>query len=349
MARRWLGFGGSRRELRDVELEQVYRMRRAHVVPVRQPLALVSQVNRSGGTLLAQLFSGHPQCHVHPGEIQIGFPSKEEWPDFDLGDAPERWFAMLLEKRIGHYAREGFIKVPERLRGSYATSEISHPFLFVPSLQRQIFDDCIAAQPPRSQRDVIDAYMTSYFNAWLDYQGLYAPGVRWVVGFVPRLASRPDSLERFFRDYPDGRLISIVRDPRSWFVSWQRKKPEERQTPETGLPRWKASAQAMLDNKRRFGERVRLLRFDRLLQQTEASMRSLAAWLGIEFHEILTRPTFQSIEIRANSSDRVERTGILDAPLLRSGQLPEAHVEAIRAEAGDLYARVLAAVDREGG
>lgn len=331
---------------REQEFAQAYHMRLAHVRRIDQPLVLISQVNRSGGTLLSQLFSGHPQCHVHPGELLIGFPKKEFWPTLDLGADPAQWFALLSEKHTPEYARDGFIKVPPRLRDRYDRAAITHPFAFVPTLQRDIFDATLAETGAATQRAILDAYMTSYFNAWLDYQNLHARDARLVVGFVPRLVGVADSVDRFFRDYPEGRLISIVRDPCSWFVSWQRKKPEERPHPESGMPRWKASAEGMLRNRERYGERVRLLRFETLLSETEPTMRGLAEWLGLDFDPILLRPTFQTIDIGANSSDRVEEmAGVLASPLARSSQLPETHTHYIREQTLALYERVLAVTD----
>ena len=61
---------------------------------------------------------------------------------------------------------------------------------------------------------MLDAYFTSYFNAWLDNQNLYTGPKRVVTGFTPRLAMDEGSVERFFAAYPDGTLVSIVRDPR---------------------------------------------------------------------------------------------------------------------------------------
>ena len=48
------------------------QLRRTNVVPVREPLVLICQAQRSGGTLLARLFDAHPQCHAHPHELHIG-------------------------------------------------------------------------------------------------------------------------------------------------------------------------------------------------------------------------------------------------------------------------------------
>jgi hypothetical protein len=328
---------------RNVELERIYRMRTEQVTPVRQPLFLVSQVNRSGGTLLAQLFDGHPECHVHPGELHIGYPKKDIWPDLDLSEKPEQWFTLLFERRLLEYSKEGFVKVPQHLRSSYDAREIRYPFIFLPKLQLEIFRAC-AAQGVSSQRDVLDCYMTSYFNAWLDYQGLYGSERKCVAAFVPRMSMREDSVERFFRDYPTGKLVSIVRDPKTWFVSFAKKKPDERVDVADAIPRWKRSAEAALANKKRYGDRVVLLRFESLLRDVEPTMRSLARDLGLAFDECLLTPTFQGMPIRANSTFRVEQHGVLDAPLRRAQDLSPAEIDGIDRESAAVYAAFLAEI-----
>ena len=54
------------------EYAELVPQRLEHLVPVTDPLVLVSQIQRSGGTLLSQLFDGHPECHAHPHELKIG-------------------------------------------------------------------------------------------------------------------------------------------------------------------------------------------------------------------------------------------------------------------------------------
>lgn len=327
------------------ELDRIYRMRCEHIIPVSRPLFLVSQVQRSGGSLMAQLFDGHPQCHTHPGELHIGYPKKYNWPNLDLGQKPDHWFDMLFEKHLPEYAEEGFVKVPRHIRASYSASDIRYPFLFLPRLQREIFRQ-FAARGIKNQRDVINCYMTSYFNAWLDYQDLYSDEKKCVFAFTPKLSMHSDSVERYFGDYPEGRLITVIRDPRTWFVSFVKKKPDERRDIEEVLTRWKDSAQAALDNRQRWGDRIILLNFESLLQDVEPTMRYLAQALGLSYDECLLTPTFQGIPIRANSTFQVERDGVLDAPLKRAGDLTADELAGIERETGELYAVVLAEVDR---
>jgi hypothetical protein len=326
------------------DFSDVARVRLQHVVPVEQPLVLISQVNRSGGTLLAQLFSGHPECHAHPGELHIGYPKKDCWPALDLTASPATWLRQLSERRLPHYARDGFSKVPDVRRVEMEASDLYFPFLFSMRLMRQIFEQAVDEREIQTQRDVLDCYHTAYFNAWLDYQGLYAQK-KYLVAFTPRLSSREASVEGFFRDYPEGRMISVIRDPKTWWVSLRGSKPDERIDAQDSLPRWKASTEAALANRKRYGDRVYLLSFERLLGDTEATMRDLAAYLGIGFHESLLRPTFQDMGIGANSSfapaAAFRKGGVMDAPLKRAQELPSEEIARIDAEVGELYEAAL--------
>ena len=62
--------------LSNLHLESFCRSYFEHVEPVTSPLALISEIQRSGGSLLSQLFDGHPQVHAHPHELKIGYPKK---------------------------------------------------------------------------------------------------------------------------------------------------------------------------------------------------------------------------------------------------------------------------------
>jgi hypothetical protein len=58
-----------------------------------------------------------------------------------------------------------------------------------------------------------------------------------------------------------------------------------------------------------------LVTFDQVVTQTEATVRRIAVWLGIEFDSILLTPTFNRMPIRANSSFPVPGHGVVREPL----------------------------------
>lgn len=309
-----------------------------HRVAVREPLVLISQIQRSGGTLLCQLFDGHPECHVDPYELKIGHPKKHHWPPIDL-ERPERWFQTLFFPGMGERLRRTErTRRPEVGRSVFA-------FLFLPRLQKAIFDACVEARPPRTERDVLDCYFTSYFNAWLDNQNLHAGPKRAVVGFVPRLAMDERNVERFFAAYPDGFLISIVRDPRAWYLSASRHLPHECSDLEQALALWRRSAEASLAAAARYGDRVLLLRYEQLVGDTEATMGRVAERLGLSPRPELLVPTFNGLPAKANSSERVERAGVLpERAEAHRDALPAATARRIVELAGDLYERAAEAI-----
>jgi hypothetical protein len=315
-----------------IHLDTLYQGCLEHTRPVTAPLALISQVQRSGGTLLSQLFDGHPELHAHPHELKIGYPTKYTWPKIDLNDTPKQWLETLFEYSVLSHFKKGYKKEKKRDDAFF--------FLFLPSVQREIFLDYAGSIDSLALRDVFDGYMTSYFGAWLNNQNSYGQK-RFITAFTARLAMRKDNMESFFEIYPDGRLISIMRDPKNWYPSAIRHKPRICRGIRDGVDLWKKSAQAMLRNKDRYGDRVCILTFEDLITKTKSVMRYLAEFLEIKFEDILLEPTFNKYPIRANTSFEAEKNGIIKSTLQRYKSLAREELEFIESTSKELYGQVL--------
>jgi hypothetical protein len=322
------------------EYGQLCRVRLEHVVPIREPLVLVSQIQRSGGTLLSRLFDGHPECHPHPYELKIG--RKARWPKLDL-DEPDTWFEALYEDKVAQHLVAGW-----RKPGMKETDVDVFPFLFLPRLQKQLFDASLAARTVRSQRDVIDCYFTAYFNAWVDNQNLYSVPKRLISAFTPRTNLDAKSLTRFFCDYPDGWLVTIVREPRGWYASSSRHRPEYLDL-EAALDLWRGSATAAIEARERFGDRVVVLTYEQLVHDTEGTMRALAERFMLTWDPILLVPTFNGRPVRANSSDPVQTYGVLKSRAEAWREVLDGEAAArVQERAGDLYERACAQAQPSG-
>jgi len=311
-------------ELHNFKLENFY--------PVTSPLALISQIQRSGGSLLSQLFDGHPAVHPHPHELMLGYKKKHVWPRIDLKENPERWFRILFENMVIKHTKEGYKKGKE--------DKESFSFIFNPYLQSKIFLEYVDSVKPLTLRTVLDAYMTSYFGAWLNNQN-YNGKKKFVTAFTPRLSVMQENMDIFFEVYPDGRLISLIRDPKNWFPSALRHGPKLYGDLQLALSQWQESAQAMLRNKRRYSGRVCLITFEDLVTKTEAVMRYLAEFLDIEFKDILLVPTFNKLPIKAHTSFKVENYGILNSTLSRYKTLTRSELDTIDEMTGKIYPQVL--------
>jgi hypothetical protein len=294
------------------EYRTVLEHRLEYLERVDQPLVLIAQVARSGGTLLLRLFDGHRHCHVVPYELQRIFRGMAS----DLSDHERAWRHLAGDKQYNR----------------------SRPFLLRPSLQRAIFEACLGELPDPGPREVMNCFFTSYFNGWLDNANLRSTPKRWVVGFEP---GETTALDAYMRLYPDGRVISLVRDPWSWYAS-RRKRKRKWVNLELALDAWRAHVTAALQLRAGDPERVLLVPFSELLDRTEATMKALARWLDIPFEPTLVVPSFNGMAIGARSSFSDVRAEISVAPLERGAGLSPEETSFIEQRARDLYEQAVA-------
>ena len=303
-----------------------------HITPVTAPLVMISQARYSGGALLNSLFDGHPEIYAHPFALTIGYPNKHLWPVLDLDDKPERWFEILFEETVIEQIEAGC-----RPDESHA---LSQPFVFLPLLQKQIFLAYLKSLKVLKQSDVFQAYMTAYFGAWLNYRNQSHPK-KLVAAFSPRLAMEEESMGSFFEVYPNGKLISLVRDPQDWFLSISRSEPELFGDVRSAMAVWEKHARAMLRNKKRFGDRVCLIKFEDLTTRTESVMRFFADFLTIQFEDILLTPTFNSAPISPVESLNSETSNGTQRQAETKLPLDEDSSNAIREMSAEGYQLVL--------
>jgi len=315
-------------------LNDVYRISLENITPVTAPLVLISQIQRSGGSLLSQLFDGHPQIHAHPSELMIGYPHKHTWPKLDLSDKPDRWFDILFEDKVIEHFKEGYKKGKR--------SEYAFPFIFLPPLQKQIFLKYLNSIESIKLRDIFDAYMTSYFGAWLNNQNNCGEK-KFVTAFRHRLTMRDENVESFFEIYPEGRIISVIRDPKNWYPSASRHNPKSKKFRDINgaLQQWNENAQSILRNKERWGDKVSIIKFEDLVSNTTSVMQYLAGFLEIQFDNILLFPTFNKYPINANTSFDLEESTILKDTLSRYKTLSAEELQIIDAKTTDQYQRVI--------
>jgi hypothetical protein len=319
----------------DTAVEQEYEALLAAVVDrlvrVDQPLVLITQAPRSGGTLLMRLFDGHPQCWALPHELATLLPSSLPFPR----DPDAAWRTLEHPMLVSWFA--GGLRAG---KGELSGDTARYRFLLPPLLHRRVFDHCLAGGRPQSDREVLDCYLTAYFNAWLDHRPPSGP--RLVTGFEPGAIVQRERLDAFRSLYPDGKLVSVVRDPRSWIVSAARRNARYRDRG-VATALWREAVETALALREERPDAVAIVAFEALVGDTERTTRALADFLGIAFTDDLLEPTFNGQPTKANSSFRVEGTGVIEAPLGRRDELPADEAREIERGLGDLHDRALEA------
>ena len=276
---------------RAANLKDVIGSSLRHITPVTQPLVLIDSLPFCGGEQLNELFDGHPQLHVCPGELKIEIDEQKyaNGPKPDPVSNPQKWFAFLARESIDLHLDE--------MHNNLETVGSSQPFFFIPYLQKRIFLRYLKSANPRDLRTVYDAYMTSYFGSWLNYTNITGQDKKYIVGLSKTRAMHPQQVEQFFKVYPEGRLIFVIREPKNWFSFVTSQKVNNYGTVNHALNHWLNGSKSMVENKRQYGNRVCIIAFEDLVKRTDTVMQSLADFLDINFDNILLTPTFNKIPI----------------------------------------------------
>ena len=103
----------------------------------------------------------------------------------------------------------------------------------------------------------------------------------------------------------------------------------------------------LIRNINSFPGRVILLDFDKLIGNTEGTMRRVCERIELDYSPSLTRPTFNEMAIRSNSSFEQEAAGeIMQSVKRRGDELSAEDTAYIREKTGDLYRESLALTER---
>jgi hypothetical protein len=307
------------------------------------PLVLIAQIQRSGGTLLSQLFDGHPEVWAFPQELKWGGKgTKHCWPSVDPGkDGPLRVARGLVAANLDDaktynlfgYQKEGTSDRDQRL-----------PFHWSQWAYVQAFLDAWEARQPQTRRQCFDIFMSAYFSAFLDWR-TGAESKKIITAFTPRVNftnSYPENAA-FFHDYPDGRMISMCRHPVDWYASASRHESKYVDV-DQAMAQWRESAESSMQLKEHHPDHVILVSFTALVSDPDNAMKSIARRLGLTWHPTLAVPTFNGMPIASNSSfDSV--VGIDPSAATRRDRVEADLRERIEAENLALYQRFIEAAD----
>jgi hypothetical protein len=152
------------------------------------------------------------------------------------------------------------------------------------------------------------------------------------------------NMKSLFDIYPEGRLISVIRDPKNWFPSATRHQTDKYGEINRALDQWLESAGSMIKNKQQHSDRVCIIKFEDLVKRTDAIMRHLAGFLDISFDHILLTPTFNKTPIKPNTSFKLEKPGIMTSAVERYKTLNSEQLDLIKEKTADVYEQVLGLV-----
>jgi sulfotransferase family protein len=275
----------------------------------RRPV-FVCGVHRSGTTLVHDLLDGHPALTVLPSEgsfytshrRHLSHLEKSEWRDFMACE----WCRRLANP----------VNQPPYWSIGRSTPDHSPAVAFMRAVAawwtpvEEQLGERVAAWP-------LVAIALAYASH--PRAGALDAGVeRW----VEKTPTNERYLEEIWREFPEARVVHVVRDPVAVIAS--RKRREERAT---GGFRNMTAALADLAESYRIAEAARtglddhrylLIHFEQLVQDPDLTIAQLAAFLDVPDMAILHEPTSGGLPATINSSYDVTETRAIDPARVRA-------------------------------
>jgi hypothetical protein len=155
--------------------------------------------------------------------------------------------------------------------------------------------------------------MTAVFTAWMNYRHRaddYMTRKKYVAGFVPRLVMFERSVKSLLESCPQAKIISVIREPRSWYASAKRHHSSYNDLAEA-MRLWANCARASKKLAYDLPASCKQIYFHDLVQNPTSTMREISDFVGLSWSDTLLKPTFNGGDIPSDSSF-VPTVGVVD-------------------------------------
>ena len=252
------------------------------------PILISSQLQRSGGSLISQLFDNHPEILAHPWEIMV------------YKEGTDRIYDKILktEKELTRLMRDGYKK------GKFAKKK--HRFHFLTSeFTKILFKE-------KNNKNFLDNYFDNFFKYWTNFKNDNGEK-KMITGFSPFFCK--GNLIEQLNSHKRLSIIHIYRDPYSWWYSAKNFK-EIYKDISSVKKFWLRSQVEALKAKSKFEDKVFIIQFNDLIKKRSKLMRFLCKKFSIKYDSKLMFPTFNGQSIENDSSfkkQKVDKYWIVNA------------------------------------
>lgn len=252
------------------------------------PLLISSQLQRSGGSLISQLFDNHPEILAHPWEIMV------------YKEGTDRIHDKILktEKEFTRLMRDGYRK------GKFAKKKHRFHFLTLEFTQLLL--------KRKDSKSFFDSYFDNFFKYWTNFKN-DNEGKKIITGFSPFFCK--GNLVKQLNSHKRLNIIHIYRDPYSWWYSAKNYKNIYKDI-NSIKNFWMKSQKEVLEAKFKFKDKVLIIRFNDLIKKRHKLMKYLCKKFSINYDKQLMFPTFNGEMIENDSSfkkQRIDKYGIVKA------------------------------------
>lgn len=252
--------------------------------------AMISAGFEHGGNVTHRHLDGHRELLVYPFESQLGnrnfndFLASVERVQYRYPEFPEGLTAVELYEQIVDEELKTFLR--KRNGSKFKDADL----VFDEKKRIKAFEAYLG-EGPYLRKQVIEAFFRSTFDAWENYY-VKPSDDKVYVGYSPAIGIDAD---RMVRDFPDIRIIHIIRNPFSAYRDTKRRPFP--QTPNRYLITWNIYHSTVEMYARLYPRNVRIFRYEDMVADKQKFMIGMAEFLGVSFTPSMLYPSWNGREI----------------------------------------------------
>lgn len=252
---------------------------------------MISAGFEHGGNVTHRHLDGHPNMLVYPFESQLGnrnfndFLASVErvqyrYPEFPEGLTAEELYEQIIDEEMKTFLR--------KRNGS----KFKDADLILDENDRIESFKKYLGNEPFTRKKVIEAFFRSTFAAWKNYYVEPAENMTYV-GYSPAIGI---DAERMVKDFPDIRIMHIVRNPFSAYRDTKRRPFP--QPLSKYLITWNIYHSTVEMYSKMYPNNVKIFKYEDLVANKERFMKEVANFIGVEFDESMLYPSWNGKEIK---------------------------------------------------
>lgn len=255
---------------------------------------MISAGFEHGGNVTHRHLDGHPQLLVYPFESQLGnrdfkdFLGTLERVQYRYPEFPEGLSAADLYEQIMDEEMKTFLR--KRNGSKFKDADLK----MIEANRKKAFCDRLGNKDFYRRSEVIEAFFRSTFDTWENYYIKPNDDMTYV-GYSPAIGIDAD---RMVKDFPNIKIIHIVRNPFSAYRDTKRRPFP--QPLSKYLITWNIYHSTVEMYAKMYPNNVRIFRYEDEVADKSMFMHEVAKFIGVDFNESMLYPSWNGKKIDAD-------------------------------------------------
>lgn len=256
---------------------------------------MISAGFEHGGNVTHRHLDGHSQLLVYPFESQLGNRDHKDflesiervqyrYPEFPEGLSSEELYESIMDEEMKTYLRK---------RNGSKFKDVD--LVLDETERKKAFCNRLGDETNyHRRRDVIEAFFRSTFDAWKNYY-IKPDDDMTYVGYSPAIGIDAD---RMIKDFPDIKIIHIIRNPFSAYRDTKRRPFP--QPLSKYLITWNIYHSTVEMFAKMYPKNVRIFRYEDEVADKNSFMHEIADFINVPFEDSMLFPSWNGVRIKEN-------------------------------------------------